>query len=216
MNPPFPQPLRKYGASNRALNGRVFRHVDGYAVRTADLKTIPHDLVQVGSAPAGQSFNGVLGVNETVRIFTGAPVPEGSDAIVIQENTKVQDEKVIVTVRPRVGQYIRRAGLDYREFADVAVFSDLNRCLDALGLPRVFAFSTRGRKTYASVKYGEGDAFLFGPETRGLPANILDSFLPGRRLRLPMQDGSRSLNLSNAAAVVIYEAWRQNQFDGGA
>ncbi|SVB39039.1 uncharacterized protein METZ01_LOCUS191893 [marine metagenome] len=111
---------------------------------------------------------------------------------------------------------LKRAGLDYREFADVAVFSDLNRCLDALGLPRVFAFSTRGRKTYASVKYGEGDAFLFGPETRGLPANILDSFLPGRRLRLPMQDGSRSLNLSNAAAVVIYEAWRQNQFDGGA
>ena len=89
--------------------------MDGYAVRTADLEKIPHNLIQVGSAPAGQSFNGVLGVNETVRIFTGAPVPEGTDAIVIQENTKVQDEKVIVTVRPRVGQYIRRAGLDFKE-----------------------------------------------------------------------------------------------------
>ena len=110
---------------------------------------------------------------------------------------------------------LKRAGLDYREFADINVHSSLGECLSRLGDVRVFAFSTRGRTPYASATFQSGDAFLFGPETRGLPQEILEHFPAERRLRLPMQPGSRSLNLSNTAAVVIYEAWRQQAFDGG-
>lgn len=111
---------------------------------------------------------------------------------------------------------LKRAGLDYREFADVEVHATLEECLRDLGEPRVFALSTRGKMSYSGVDFREGDAFLFGPETRGLPQDLLESYPPERRLRLPMQRESRSLNLSNAAAVVIYEAWRQNGFEGGA
>jgi tRNA (cytidine/uridine-2'-O-)-methyltransferase len=110
---------------------------------------------------------------------------------------------------------LKRAGLDYREFAEIAVFEDLPGCLDALGQPRVFALSTRGATRYSSPAFESGDAFLFGPETRGLPQELLQSLPAGQRLRLPMQSESRSLNLSNAAAVMIYEAWRQLDFDGG-
>ena len=110
---------------------------------------------------------------------------------------------------------LKRAGLDYREFADVAVFEDLPACLAALHQPRVFALSTRGMTTHSSPAFREGDAFLFGPETRGLPQTLLDSLPAEQRLRLPMQRESRSLNLSNAAAVMIYEAWRQTGYAGG-
>jgi len=111
---------------------------------------------------------------------------------------------------------LKRAGLDYREFADVAVYEDLGTCLDALDQPRVFALSTRGRTSHSTPQFEPGDAFLFGPETRGLPQVLLDSLPPEQSLRLPMQSESRSLNLSNAAAVMIYEAWRQNDFAGGS
>ena len=110
---------------------------------------------------------------------------------------------------------LKRAGLDYREFAEVVVFDDLPACLEALGQPRVFALSTRGATPYSTPEFEKGDAFLFGPETRGLPQQLLESLPAEQRLRLPMQSESRSLNLSNAAAVVIYEAWRQLDFDGG-
>ena len=80
----------------------------------------------------------------------------------------------------------------------------------------LFALSTRNSTRYDQVLFREGDAFLFGPETRGLPAEVLDGLPPEQRLRLPMREGNRSLNLSNAAAVVVYEAWRQLGFDGGA
>ena len=111
---------------------------------------------------------------------------------------------------------LKRAGLDYREFADIVVHKSLGHCLSGLGDTRVFAFSTRGRTQYASIPFRAGDAFLFGPETRGLPQDILERFPDEQRLRLPMQPGSRSLNLSNTAAVVIYEAWRQLGFAGGS
>lgn len=111
---------------------------------------------------------------------------------------------------------LRRAGLDYREFADVSTHANLADCLDALGQPRVFALSTRGRTRYDTVEYRAGDALLFGPETRGLPQAVLDALPEEQRLRLPMRPGNRSLNLSNAAAVIVYEAWRQQGFDGGA
>jgi tRNA (cytidine/uridine-2'-O-)-methyltransferase len=111
---------------------------------------------------------------------------------------------------------LKRAGLDYREFADVAVYASLDACLNILRRPRVFALSTRGVTRYSHAKFAAGDALLFGPETRGLPQEVLDKLPPTQRLRLPMQSGSRSLNLSNSAAVVIYEAWRQRDFKGGS
>lgn len=110
---------------------------------------------------------------------------------------------------------LKRAGLDYREFATVVTHASLAACLQALKEPRVFALSTRGTERHDAPRYQEGDAFLFGPETRGLPQDVLESVPPERRLRLPMKDNSRSLNLSNSAAVVIYEAWRQQDFAGG-
>lgn len=109
---------------------------------------------------------------------------------------------------------LRRAGLDYHEFAAVETHQTLDRCLRKLGLPRLFALSTRGKSHYSEPNFAPGDAFLFGPETRGLPLEILDSLPAEQRLRIPMLPSSRSLNLSNAAAVVVYEAWRQQGFRG--
>ena len=111
---------------------------------------------------------------------------------------------------------LRRAGLDYREFANVATHVSLDDCLAALGQPRVYALSTRGSSQHDEPDYQAGDAFLFGPETRGLPQEVLDALPAEQRLRLPMRAGSRSLNLSNSAAVVVYEAWRQLGFADGA
>jgi tRNA (cytidine/uridine-2'-O-)-methyltransferase len=110
---------------------------------------------------------------------------------------------------------LRRAGLDYREFVSVQTHASLDACLESLGQPRVFALSTRNARRYDEPAFAENDAFLFGPETRGLPQDVLDSLPDGQRLRLPMKKGNRSLNLSNAAAVVVYEAWRQLGFVGG-
>jgi len=111
---------------------------------------------------------------------------------------------------------LKRAGLDYREFVSVQTHDNLDACLQALGDPRVFALSTRGKTAYAAPQYRHGDAFLFGPETRGLPVDILESLPEQQQLRIPMREQSRSLNLSNAAAIVVYEAWRQLEFAGSA
>ncbi len=110
---------------------------------------------------------------------------------------------------------LRRAGLDYREFVNVQTHASLDACLDTLGDTRLFALSTRNSTRYDAVRFREGDALLFGPETRGLPQAVLDSLPADQRLRLPMQPGNRSLNLSNSAAVVVFEAWRQLGFTGG-
>jgi tRNA (cytidine/uridine-2'-O-)-methyltransferase len=111
---------------------------------------------------------------------------------------------------------LKRAGLDYREFATVRTYASLAACLDALSEPRVFALSTRSSTRIDAPSYRAGDAFLFGPETRGLPQAVLESVPAAQRIRLPMKENSRSLNLSNSAAVVVYEAWRQLGFAGGA
>lgn len=111
---------------------------------------------------------------------------------------------------------LRRAGLDYHEYARVAVHDDLESCLRTLGQPRVFAFSTRGRVAHVDAAFAAGDALLFGCETAGLPADVLDALPEAHRLRLPMRPGSRSLNLSNTVAVAVYEAWRQLGFEGAA
>jgi tRNA (cytidine/uridine-2'-O-)-methyltransferase len=109
---------------------------------------------------------------------------------------------------------LRRAGLDYREWADVRVHASLAACLDSLNQPRLLAVSTRGRVPYVELDFEPGDAVLFGPETRGLPASVLESVPEDQRLRIPMHPGNRSLNLSNSVAVVLYEAWRQQGFAG--
>ena len=109
---------------------------------------------------------------------------------------------------------LKRAGLDYHELATVSVHRDWNACSLALGGRRMFAVSTRGRAHYAEVRYDAGDVFVFGAETAGLPAEFLATFAPERTLRLPMRPGNRSLNLSNAVAVVVFEAWRQEGFAG--
>lgn len=109
---------------------------------------------------------------------------------------------------------LRRAGLDYREFVDLRVHPDWAACAAALGEVRRFAFSTRGVARYDTVAYRPGDALVFGPETRGLPQEMLERFAPECRLRLPMMPDNRSLNLSNAVAVAVFEAWRQQGFAG--
>ncbi|OQW34070.1 MAG: tRNA (cytosine(34)-2'-O)-methyltransferase TrmL [Nitrospira sp. SG-bin1] len=108
-----------------------------------------------------------------------------------------------------------RAGLDYHEFATLSVYDSWVECADQFDAKRLFACSTRGTRRYDLVHYAQGDVFIFGPETRGLPAALLESFEAERRIRLPMRTESRSLNLSNAVAVIVYEAWRQNGFENG-
>jgi len=107
---------------------------------------------------------------------------------------------------------LRRAGLDYREFAAVREHESLDGFMRALQPHAVWALSTRGTRSYTEVRYRSGDALLFGPETRGLPAEVLQLLGQQAVLRLPMVADSRSLNLSNAVAVVVYEAWRQQGF----
>ena len=114
---------------------------------------------------------------------------------------------------------MRRAGLDYREFATLAVHRDWRACRDALAhvpAERWFAATKRGARSFVAPGYRPGDVFVFGRETAGLDAAVLADFDADRRIRIPMQPDSRSLNLSNAVAVVVYEAWRQNGFGGSA
>lgn len=107
-----------------------------------------------------------------------------------------------------------RAGLDYHEFATLSVYDTLDDCLAAFDPARVFAFTTKGSRPFHQINYRAGDAFLFGPESRGLPAEVLARFDANQRLRLPMLPDNRSLNLSNAVAVTVFEAWRQCGFEG--
>ena len=110
---------------------------------------------------------------------------------------------------------LRRAGLDYHEFADVTQHPCLEAFVEATEPKRLFGVSTRGRQRYDEVGYREGDALMFGPETRGLPQAVLEALPAAQRLRLPMRAGQRSLNLSNSVAILLYEAWRQQGFVGG-
>jgi tRNA (cytidine/uridine-2'-O-)-methyltransferase len=107
---------------------------------------------------------------------------------------------------------LRRAGLDYHEYAQMQVHDTLDDALAELVPTRLFALSTRNATRYDQVAFAPGDAFLFGPETRGLPDDVLAAIPHGQRLRLPMRPDNRSLNLSNAVAVVVFEAWRQQDF----
>ncbi len=111
---------------------------------------------------------------------------------------------------------LKRAGLDYHEYANLTLHKNWADFKLALAGKRMFAITTKGSQSYANVSFKTGDVFVFGPETRGLPEEIRAEFAPENRLRLPMLPNSRSLNLSNSAAVLLYEAWRQTGFHGGA
>jgi tRNA (cytidine/uridine-2'-O-)-methyltransferase len=107
---------------------------------------------------------------------------------------------------------LKRAGLDYHEYVSVRVHAGWKSCLEVLSGKRLFALTTRGAKNLFDIRFQENDVFVFGSETAGLPDSILESFPGESRLRLPMQPGNRSLNLSNAVAVTVFEAWRQIGF----
>lgn len=111
---------------------------------------------------------------------------------------------------------LKRAGMDYAEFAAVAVHESWGDCRAALADSRLFAMTTKGTLRHDAERYLPGDAFVFGPESRGLPPEVLAEFAAERRLRLPMVAGNRSINLSNAVAVTVFEAWRQTGFAGAA
>jgi len=109
---------------------------------------------------------------------------------------------------------VKRAGLDYHEFANVQHHENWAACREALTGSRMFAVETRNGARYDGVEYHPGDSFVFGQETAGLPVAIMDEFPPERRVWLPMRPDNRSLNLSNSVAVMVFEAWRQNDFGG--
>jgi tRNA (cytidine/uridine-2'-O-)-methyltransferase len=110
---------------------------------------------------------------------------------------------------------LKRAGLDYHEYATLKVHENWQACKLALAEKRMFALTTKGSTRHTNIQFRAGDVFVFGPETRGLPQTIRDEFLPEHRVRLPMLADSRSLNLSNSAAILLYEAWRQIDFTNG-
>lgn len=107
---------------------------------------------------------------------------------------------------------LRRAGLDYHDLANVCEYDSLDDFINQVGPERLIACSTKGKQTHSDYKFNEGDALLFGPETRGLPADILSSPKVDAVIRIPMKAASRSLNLSNSAAIILYEAWRQHDY----
>ncbi|MDO5685806.1 MAG: tRNA (cytidine(34)-2'-O)-methyltransferase [Neisseria sp.] len=110
---------------------------------------------------------------------------------------------------------MRRAGLDYHEFSAMHVHENWAECLAVLDGRRMFALTTKGRTRYDMPRFADEDVFVFGPETRGLPSDILETLPETAKLRLPMCADNRSMNLSNTVAVTLFEAWRQNGFTGG-
>ena len=140
--------------------------------------------------------------------------PNTGNVIRLAANTGVQLHLVEPLGFAMEDRALKRAGLDYHEYASVKLHPDWAHCAAALAGRRMFALSTRNSRCYAEAAFQAGDALVFGSETRGLPQDLLDSFDAAHRLRIPMRTGNRSLNLSNAVAVVVLEAWRQCGFAG--
>lgn len=111
-------------------------------------------------------------------------------------------------------KHLRRAGLDYRDLTNLQVHANLEDLLAAVQPKRILALTTKGQKFYHQVEYQQGDLFIFGPETRGLPEEFIYSLPPEQRIKIPMLPTSRSLNLANSCSLVVYEAWRQHNFSG--
>ncbi|MDA8109523.1 MAG: tRNA (cytidine(34)-2'-O)-methyltransferase [Betaproteobacteria bacterium] len=142
--------------------------------------------------------------------------PNAGNAIRLAANTGVRLHLVEPLGFSLEDRKLKRAGLDYHDLAQVTLHADWEACRAALAGRRLFALSTRGERSVYEQSYRDGDVFVFGAETAGLPERILERFPADARLRLPMRPANRSLNLSNAVAVVVYEAWRQLGFSGAA
>ena len=151
----------------------------------------------------------------TVVLYQPEIPPNTGNIIRLCANTGADLHLVKPLGFPLDSAKMKRAGLDYHEFARLTVHENWADCLAALAGRRIFALSTKGHTRPDQTAFVAGDVFLFGPETRGLPADVLARVPDGQRLRLPMRPGNRSLNLSNAVAVVAFEAWRQLGFAGG-
>ncbi|AEJ02534.1 tRNA/rRNA methyltransferase (SpoU) [Nitrosomonas sp. Is79A3] len=141
--------------------------------------------------------------------------PNTGNIIRLCANTGMQLHLVKPLGFPLKDKQLLRAGLDYHEFAQIKVHENWTDCCQSLQGHRMFAITTKGKQRYDNVIYQAGDAFLFGAESCGLPIHIMESFLELQRIRVPMITTSRSLNLSNAVAIVAYEAWRQSGFPSG-
>ncbi|WP_274585188.1 tRNA (cytidine(34)-2'-O)-methyltransferase [Neisseria leonii] len=152
----------------------------------------------------------------TVVLYQPEIPPNTGNIIRLCANTGVDLHLVKPLGFPLDSAKMKRAGLDYHEFASVTVHEHFDSCLNALSGRRIFALTTKGRSRPDRTAFEAGDVFLFGPETRGLPPEILDSLPEAQKLRLPMKPGSRSMNLSNTVAVMLFEAWRQHDFAGGS
>ncbi|WP_037586238.1 tRNA (uridine(34)/cytosine(34)/5-carboxymethylaminomethyluridine(34)-2'-O)-methyltransferase TrmL [Stenoxybacter acetivorans] len=142
--------------------------------------------------------------------------PNTGNIIRLCANTGAQLHLVKPLGFPLDSAKMRRAGLDYHEFTDVVVHENFEDCLKMLSGHRFFALTTKGYHRPSQTAFQAGDVFLFGPETRGLPAEILNGLPETQKLRLPMLANSRSMNLSNSVAVMLYEAWRQLDYVGSA
>ncbi len=140
--------------------------------------------------------------------------PNTGNIIRLCANTGVDLHLVKPLGFPLDSSKLRRAGLDYHEFANVTVHENYEACVQALAGRRIFALTTKGSARPDQTEIQDGDVFMFGPETRGLPMDILDSLPAEQKLRLPMKEGSRSMNLSNTVAIMVFEAWRQLDFVG--
>ncbi len=151
----------------------------------------------------------------TVVLYQPEIPPNTGNIIRLCANTGADLHLVKPLGFPLDSAKMKRAGLDYHEFARMTVHENMADCLAALAGRRIFALSTKGRTRPDQTAFMPGDVFLFGPETRGLPAELLDSLPAAHTLRLPMVPGSRSMNLANTVAVMLFEAWRQHDFAHG-
>ena len=151
----------------------------------------------------------------TVVLYQPEIPPNTGNIIRLCANTGADLHLVKPLGFPLDSAKMKRAGLDYHEFARVSVHESYAECLAALAGRRIFALTTKGRTRPDHVSFKAGAVFVIGPEPRGLPAEILDGLPQERKIRLPMKSGSRSMNLSNTVAVIVFEAWRQNGFSDG-
>lgn len=151
----------------------------------------------------------------TVVLYQPEIPPNTGNIIRLCANTGCQLHLVKPLGFPLDDAKMRRAGLDYHEFANVIVHENFAACLNALQGRRIFALTTKGSTRPDQVAFQAGDVFLFGPETRGLPAEILATLPENQKIRFPMMPDNRSMNLSNTVAITVFEAWRQNGFAGG-
>ena len=152
----------------------------------------------------------------SIAIFEPEIPPNTGNIIRLCANTGTQLHLIEPLGFSLDDKQLLRAGLDYHEYAPVKTYPNFSAFESLYSKSRMFAVTTKGGMPYHEFSYKEGDIFLFGPETRGLPESIRSQFDHDKKIRIPMAENSRSLNLSNAAAILLYEAWRQNGFKGGA